>query len=450
MRRLFVAVVLCTALLLTGAAAAAPPDHIGDGHHKMPAPHASGVEGAPGNASYVPLGTRLSVATTTVYGTVYSSFHYGQSGADVEWDSWSDAEQGWYWGVGTTDATGAYSMSARSTTSGTVWAYPGEAAFARAGRTWSPGGSDQVDFYPGRVQISAFRGGPWNVFTGYTVRLTGNTEYSRGDVDAIDTTSSPVAGSIEAVNGTYEGGSVNFFYDEGVEFSGPITVSSGSTSGTVVSVNEADAQRIWITAPYWWSGKPGATVRLVRNSFPAGWMNVVTGYSDPSGSAAKTYGVKTSQGGSTEPLSVKVPATAKPGYSYWIGFQHVDAAGNELPLYLEEPYQVCTIKPTKTSIRKGTRIKIKGIVPTQDHWGSQLGKRKSVWILWHKGTAAVPTKWNATKQGWVPLARVRTTGTGAYTSPYLKPPRTGTFVVQYDGDDWYYGAFTSVQKVTVR
>ena len=53
-------------------------------------------------------------------------------------------------------------------------------------------------------------------------------------------------------------------------------------------------------------------------------------------------------------------------------------------------------------------------------------------------------------QGWVPLVRVRTTGTGAYTSPKLKPPRTGTFVVQYDPDDWYWGAYTSTAKVTVR
>jgi hypothetical protein len=45
---------------------------------------------------------------------------------------------------------------------------------------------------------------------------------------------------------------------------------------------------------------------------------------------------------------------------------------------------------------------------------------------------------------------VRTTRTGAYTTPYVRPPRTGTFVVQYDGDDWYYGAFTSTAKVTVR
>ena len=44
----------------------------------------------------------------------------------------------------------------------------------------------------------------------------------------------------------------------------------------------------------------------------------------------------------------------------------------------------------------------------------------------------------------------RTTGTGAYTTPYFKPKATGTIVVYYPGDEWYWEGFTSTAKVTVR
>ena len=45
---------------------------------------------------------------------------------------------------------------------------------------------------------------------------------------------------------------------------------------------------------------------------------------------------------------------------------------------------------------------------------------------------------------------LKTTGTGSYRTPLFTVARTGTFVVQYDSDDWYYGGFTSTVKVTVR
>jgi hypothetical protein len=452
MRRLFVAAVVCAAVLLFASVAGAVERHAGDGQHKAPGPHAIGGDVAFGKAtaSFAPLGARLA-ATTTVHGTLYNSYHVTQPGVGVEWDSWSEAEQTWYWGTGVTDGAGAYSVDARPTTDGQVWAYPGDSTFGRAGRTWTAGGSDQVDLYPGRVNVSATRGGPWTGFGGYTVRLMGSTEYSRGDVTAADTASSPVNGTIEALDGSYAGGSVTFFYDEGIEFSTPVTVTSGATSGTTVNVDEANAQRVWIQAPYWASGKPGATVKLARNNFPAGWINDVTGYSDPKSTAYKAFGKKTSAGGSTESVSVKVPATAKPGYGYWIGFQHVDASGDAEPLYVEEMYQVSTMKPSKTAISKGTRIRVSGVVPTEGHWGSQAGKRKSIALWWHKGTAGVPTKWVPKKSsGWILVGAMKTTTLGAYTTPYIRPPATGTLVVQYEGDEWYWGAYTSVRKVTVR
>ena len=40
-----------------------------------------------------------------------------------------------------------------------------------------------------------------------------------------------------------------------------------------MTVDEADAQRVWFTSPYWGSGKPGTTVKIARDNFPAGWVN---------------------------------------------------------------------------------------------------------------------------------------------------------------------------------
>ncbi len=403
--------------------------------------------------SFAPLGVRLA-ATTTVHGTVYDSSHATRAGIDMEWDSWSEAEQTWYWGTGTTDGTGAYTMDARPTDAGEVYAYPENGTLGRGGRTWTAGGSDQIDLYPGRVQVSATRGGRWATHPGsvdYAVRLFGDTEYSRGIVMRRGTTSSPVERHDRCPGRRRTPAAASTSAEaEGVEFSTPVTVTSGATSGTTISVDEADAQRLWIPAPYWASGKPGSTVKLARNNFPAGWRNEVSGYSDPNGSAYKVFGTKTSLGGATEYVSVKVPTTAKPGYDYWIGLKHVDDSGNYLPLYVERSFQVCTMKPSKTAISRGTRIRITGVVPTEGHWGSQTGKRKIITLWWHKGTAGVPTKWDARKQGWLVIANLRTTTTGSYTTPYTRPPRTGTFVVQYSGDDWYWGAFTSTSKVTVR
>ena len=259
-------------------------------------------------------------------------------------------------------------------------------------------------------------------------------------------TSTP-QGTIDVQQGTYYWGSAKFFYDEGVEFTQTINVSSGSQTGSGVSVDQAGAQRIWSTSPYWGSGKPGTTFRMVRENFPAGWVNRVTGYTDdPKGTAYKNFGDKTSSGATRQSLSVKIPTAAKPGYSYWVGFQHTN---DPATLYLETPFQIATMKATKTAIRKGTKIRLTGVVPTEGHWGSQTGVKKLLTVYAHKGTAAVPKTWKPGK-GWFKLGTMRTNGLGAYTTPYFKPPSTHTLVVRYPGDDWYWGAYTSAQKITVR
>ena len=452
MRGLFAVVALCAAfLVLTGVASAARQPHLGGAVRPGPAVNGPAARGAPDRGRFAPLGARLA-ASASVYGALYDSYHTPLGGKVVEWDSWSAADQQWYWDTVTTDAvSGAYSMSALATSNGEVWAYPDDdTLFARLGQSWSAGGSYNVDLYPGRIDVSATRGGPWHTFSRVDLTLWGPTAYTDDTITAGDTTSSPVSGAITALDGTYQTGSANFFYDEGMEFTTSAAVTSGAASPTTISLNEADAQRVWLTAPFWWSGKPGTTVRIVRNNFPAGWINYVTGYSDPKSTPFVKYGPRTSQGSATEPLSVKVPATAKPGYGYWIGFQHVDGSGDAQPLYVEEMFQVCTMKPSRAKVAKGAKIRITGIVPTQGHWGTTAGKRKPVVIWAHKGSTGVPTKWDPRSQGWRLVGSVRCNGLGAYTTPSFKVPATSTFVAQYGPDDWYWGAYTSTKKVTAR
>ena len=337
---------------------------------------------------------------------------------------------------------------------GEIWAYPDDdTAFARGGETWADGGSYGYTIYPGQVSVQAHRGGKWGDFDKLVLRFWGSNRYSKGAVVATDTSSTPVGGAIDVLDGTYSSGSAKFFWDEGLEFYGTFGVTSGENAGTL-TVDEADAQRVWFSSPYWYSGKPGATVKVALNNFPAGWITRVTGHTDdPTGTASKTFGPWTSTSTATQSRSVKIPSTAKPGYGYWVGFQHVDSSAqdaNEYPLYLEEMYQVCTIKASKTSVRKGTKIRVKGIIPTAGHWGDQVGLKKTVTLYAHKGTAGVPTKWNPKSKGWVKVGSVRADGKGTYTTPCFKPLKTLTLVVRYPGDDWYFDGYTSTQRIVVR
>jgi len=456
MRRLVILLTaFAAALSMVATAGASPPGHAGGGHHeaRSEGTHAPGEDALSGKTRFAPLGARLSGAAT-VGGNLYDSYGSPTAGATVEWDSWSETEQKWYGGTATTGSDGAFAMSAMPTNDGEIWAYPSEdSTFARGGEVWSNGGSYTRTFYPGRVSVTGHRGGPWATdedFEGLNVRLWGSDRFSKGFIHSGSTTATPVTGNIDVLDGDYYGGSVKFFYNEGVEFSGSAAVISGVDSATV-TVDETGAQRVRVASPYWYSGKPGAAVKMALGNYPAGWINEVTGYTDdPDETASTSYGYMTSSGSETQFLRVKVPAKAKPGYGYWIGFQHSDGGGGDYPLYLEETYQVCTMKPSKTSVRKGAKIRVTGVIPTEGHWGSEAGLKKVVTLYAHKGTAKVPTKWNPKRQGWVKVGSVRANGYGVYKTPSFRPLKTLTLVARYPGDDWYWDAYTSTQKITVR
>jgi hypothetical protein len=452
MRSLATCAAACAAfLLIAGPAAAARPADVAGPHGAWPGGGraASRAVVSP-SAEYKPLGARLSSAAATVSGTVLDSYGNTVAGCTVQCDSRSGDR--WFFSSATTGSDGRYQVdNVLPSADGRLIAFVAPGTRLVQADSWPDADAYSRDVYPGRLSVQATRGGPWGDFSSVSVDLIGPGMISTDVLEASDATTTPVLGTLEALSGPYQGGAAYFFRDEGVEFNGAFTVPQGSASADTLAISEADAQRVYCTAPYWYSGNPGSTVRLALQGFPSGWRNKVTGYSDDSeGSVFKDYGTVTSQGVATQTRSLKVPAAAKPGYTYWLGLQHVDAAGDDCTLYLEESFQVCTMKASKTSFKKGTRIRVTGVVPTQGHWGDEAGLKKKVTLYAHTGKVAAPTVWNPAGKGWTKVGDVRTNGRGTYTTPWFKPRKTSTLIVRYPGDEWYYGAYTSPQTVTVK
>jgi hypothetical protein len=154
------------------------------------------------------------------------------------------------------------------------------------------------------------------------------------------------------------------------------------------------------------------------------------------------------QDGTNTAATLTIPATARPGYTYEVHTYRSDDRRSYLDL--TTGFQVCTLKSSRAVVNKGRRIKLSGVVPTQDHWGTNEGQTKRVTIYRRTRPApGAPTVWDATSQGWTRVARVTANGFGRY-SAYLRPRRTTWYVVRYPGDDWYWSAYTSVLKVRVR
>jgi hypothetical protein len=146
-------------------------------------------------------------------------------------------------------------------------------------------------------------------------------------------------------------------------------------------------------------------------------------------------------------VSVTIPSTATPGYDYDLHVYRADgASGLDLTTY----FQVASLKASPTSARRGRSVRLSGIVPTQGHMGTTLGKAKYVTLYQRTKAAGPPTAWNAAAKGWHKVGTLRANGLGKYQSHLLHPLRTTWYVVRYPGDTWYYAGYTSVIKVAVR
>jgi len=244
-------------------------------------------------------------------------------------------------------------------------------------------------------------------------------------------------------------GSIYFWNEEGMELSVSGTaVSSGTNASPGVTAREADAQRLWMD--YWGSGKPGTATWLVLNNYPDGWVNDVYGVADyPSSAKVKSFGSFTSTGAPYDGKRMTIPSSVAPGYAYYVWASHDSG-----PLSLQTWFQTCTLKPSKATVSRGASITLSGIVPVKGHYGSKKGTPKYVTI--YKTTSAKAAKaqpavsGGKTVKGWTKVGKVRTDGLGKYRKGSIRPSGTTWYCVWYAGDTQYWGAWTSVAKVTAR
>lgn len=441
-------VALLTTLWLTGAASAVDlPSHRSP--DARPPGDAAARFALRSDGRFLTLGAKLA-GSAVVSGHAYG--YYGTGMQDVY--VYGDAPDGstWAWDETYTDAAGAYSLSGLTAASsnGSLFAsYPTDPWYGmwRDYATWTDPGPTGFDWRPGVVSTTVARGGVWTGWDYARTYLYGYDALSNvtGGSDIVGT-NDVVYGDAYAPAGTYAIGATYFWMDQGYEFPTSATITAGAVSATSVSVDQANAQRIYVTTPYWGSGKPGTVAAVKGWNYPAGWNLDYYGYADsPSGTPYKEYTDVVTTGADPFTKSVTIPSTAPAGYWYIVGAYNASGV-----LDLETPFQVCTLKSSKTAVRRGGAIKLSGVVPTQGHWGSTPGKTKYVTIYKRtKSVSSAPKVWNATAKGWTKVATVKASGLGKYASAYLKPSRTTWYVVRYPGDDWYWGAYTSVLKVRV-
>jgi hypothetical protein len=443
---------LLLVFLLAGTAQAA-----GFRHHVAGGGPAAAHRASPGLAAahvrlaapLSPLGV-LSVGTAGLNGHVYDGSLSPLNGAWVVWSAPVGAD--WNGGQFVTAADGAYSFTDADAANGQgeLLVFSPNTAngfiYERYGASWLDPGPTTFDFQAGIVPLTADRSAPWGVWSECWFVFEGSdaqtSVLSVQYVDPSDTSTSPVVYNGNVLAGSYTAGSVNFWPDEGLEFSPP-SVSAGGTASDV-TVDEANASRTSVANPWWASGKPGTSVKVAMGNFPAGWTVDFSGYSDwPPSAPTKTFWPTTTTGVANQFRTLTVPTTATPGYDYWIGEQHRGG-----PLYLETPFQVASLKPSAATIRRGATVTLTGVIPTRGHQGSTAGLRKTVVLYKRTTSAGQPLSYSSPK-GWTKVASFMASGLGKYTFRQ-RPARTTYYIVRYPGDGWYWRAFTSVIHVTVR
>ncbi len=404
-----------------------------------------------------PVAALLATGTAGIDGHVYDRFGLGMSGATVTWRVATAT------GSTTTGAAGDYSFTTAeaATAAGeldVVGSDPVNGSpilYKRTGATWPDLGQTTVDFPAAGVSVSVERdptaGSGWTSFSLVCLGSDATSStWSSADVPATDSTSSPVTGDATVIAGsTFTGAAVYFAPDEGVEVTPPGAKTPGASPSPSpeVTADQSTAQRIAVTAPYWASGKPGTTAVVTLQGFPVTlpipWYVDLDG-ADAHGPATASYGEFNVLTAGDHSLNLKVPAEAKPGYVWWFGARHRNGS-----LYLRTPFQVCTFKSSRYTVRRGRSVTLSGVVPVAGHVGSKAGSPTTITIWAHNGKTGVPATWNAASKGWYKLKIVKTNGLGAFHTGKLWPPRTSTVVARYPGDEQYRPAYTSKFTITV-
>lgn len=439
------AAALLMLLTLAGAAGAADlPSHRSPGGG-LPEVEAAPTIAAPG-ARFFTLGARLAGAAV-VSGYVYGYDGTPLSSASVAWAT--PIGESWESGSATSGPDGLYTFSGLPAADGVgellVSSPTAPWSIGRYNATWADPGPTSFDFRPGVITTSVTRGGPWGGdWADVWIDVYGSDARSNiAGMSIVSGTSATVVGDTWAMPGAYTNGTAYFFMDEGMEFSTDAAVTAGARSARTITIDESQAQRVEVTEPYWASGKPGSPVKIGHYSYPGAWTLDYAGFSDsPTAPTFRTLGSLITTGTSTFTKSVTIPTRAPAGYFYYLEAMH-----REGTLALAAPFQVCTLKSSKGSVRRGGAVRLSGIVPTIGRLIPEVGGRKTVTLYRRtRSVSAPPQEWDATRKGWTKVASFRTDKLGRY-SKYVKVGRTSWYVLRYNKDDLYWGAYTSVLKV---
>lgn len=246
---------------------------------------------------------------------------------------------------------------------------------------------------------------------------------------------------------------VAYPYDnQGIEWwaGSPLPVTAGLRNGDTLQFDQDEGRGAWFLSPYWHSGKPGSRTSLVLENWPAGYQMSFYGYSQaPSGAGYKNWPYYLESDGSQYGrTTLTIPTTAPAGYDYEVHVYRFDDEASDLNLTLY--FQVASLKASRATIRRGASVRLSGVIPTQGHMGGTAGKAKYVTLYQRTKAAGPPTTWDATLKGWRKVGTIRANGYGKYISGLRRPQRTTWYIVRYPGDNWYFRAYTSVIKVTVK
>jgi len=465
MRRLLVTAALGAAILLFAAPAALA----------VSAPlHAAGHSGASARAPFAkdrmarapltfePLARRILTGSGTIALNVYTFNGMPEVGAEVGW--WVVEELDFGTGSGSTDDNGHVDLTgvpAATAANGEIAVFlnhPDNGMYDLSNLGWGASGWSG-GLQPGRLPLTIVRSSQ-SGWTGWTAARAwlwaenpgAERHLARTDIAQTGATTNGYARTITTGPESLTGGALYFWDNQGLELPvGGIAVSSGQEAEPGQTVYQAQAQRLWMDG--WGSGKPGTRTWLGLNNYPSGWVNSVGGVADwPSSASPKDFGSFTTTGNAADDWKrITIPSGAAPGYAYYVWADHDDG-----PLSLTTWFQVCTLKPSRATVGKSTAVGLSGVVPIKGHEGSTRGTPK--WVHLYKTTSSrlaakgqPPVNGGGARAaGWTRIGRVRTDGLGKYRKGSISPGRTTWYVAWYPRDSWYWGAWTSVAKVTVR
>jgi len=390
------------------------------------------------------LALREATGPCTVTGRVLT---YGGNllpGVEVDLWYWDDAGQSHFVDRMDTDSNGAFHFTGvPKTTDGEIDVYTdgGGGGYWSWGNTFTAAGPNDFTLRPGltAAQVVKTSDKNWNGFTSFRFDTWGS-----------------VGGGTTVINSDYGVGYVmapDYDYavaypwdNQGIEWNAAsaLPVTPGVSDGLTMVFDQANGRSTYFGAPYWVSGRPGTKATVVLKNWPAGYHAGLYGISDSPSLKSKALRKPWTLSGSHQlrKVSVTIPSTATPGYDYEV---HVYRADSGLDIMTS--FQVASLKASPTSVRHGGAVRLSGVIPTQGHMGSAVGKAKSV-ILFQRTSAAGPP--TTTIKGWHKVATLKANGLGKYASRLLHPKHTTWYVVYYPGDKWYWPAFTSVTKVVVK